>query len=205
MPLDTGLLYGEMVGSAIMHIAIPFAAILIIQSLRDIFPKQTSLVFLGLCVIASFLVQLAFLTVLQANACSGVKNFGGIAQGALIAAIITGVLVAIPVFLEPMRHMVSQLFFEHQVLLTPELRVIHDIVAKAGAEIEKTGSGFPGSSGPDSIKMVGGGGAINEEEYDEQTLYEISAGSSYWGAFAGAYGVAFGSLMAASCPGASGP
>lgn len=193
MPLDTGLLYGEMVGSAIMHIAIPFAVILIIQSLRDIFPKQTALVFLGLCVIASFLVQLAFLTVLQANACSGVKNFGGIAQGALIAAIITGVLVAIPVFLEPMRHMVSQLFFEHQVLLTPELRVVHDIIAKAGAEIEKTGP----------AKMVGG--AINEEDYDKQTLYEISAGSSYWGAFAGAYGVAFGSLMAASCPGASGP
>ena len=202
MPLDTGLLYGEMVGSAIMHIAIPFAAILIIQSLRDIFPKQTALVFLGLCVTASFLVQMAFLTVLQANACSGVKNFGGIAQGALIAAIITGVLVAIPVFLEPMRHMVSQLFFDHQVLLTPELRMVHDIVAKAGADIEKTGSG----SG--STKMVGGGGAINEEEYDEQTLYELSAGSSYWGAFAGAYGVAFGSLMAASCPavaGASGP
>lgn len=198
MPLDTGLLYGEMVGSAIMHIAIPFAAILIIQALRDLFPKQTALVFLGLCVSASFLVQMAFLTILQANACSGVKNFGGIAQGALLAAIITGVLMAIPVFLEPMRHMVSQLFFEHQVLLTPELRVIHDIVAKAGAEIEKTGSGSPGSG-----TMVGG--AINEEEYDEQTLYEISAGSSYWGAFAGAYGVAFGSLMAASCPGASGP
>lgn len=198
--MDTGLLYGEMVGSAIMHIAIPFAAILIIQALRDLFPKQTALVFLALCVSASFLVQMAFLTILQANACSGVKNFGGIAQGALLAAIITGVLVAIPVFLEPMRHMVSQLFFEHQVLLTPELRLVHDIVAKAGAEIEKTGSGFPGSA-----KMVGGGGAISEEEYDEQTLYEISAGSSYWGAFAGAYGVAFGSLMAASCPGASGP
>jgi len=200
MPLDTGLLYGEMVGSAVMHIAIPFAVILIIQSLRDIFPKQITLVFLGLCVVASFLVQLAFLTVLQANACSGVKNFGGVAQGALIAAIITGVLVAIPVFLEPMRHMVSQLFFEHQVLLTPELRQIHDIVAKAGAEIEKTGSGSSGST-----KMVGGGGAITAEKYDEQTLYELSAGSSYWGAFAGAYGVAFGSLMAASCPGASGP
>jgi predicted TIM-barrel enzyme len=198
MPLDTGLLYGEMVGSAIMHIAIPFAAILIIQALRDILPKQTALVFLGLCVTASFLAQMGFLTVLQANACSGVKNFGGIAQGALLAAIITGVLVAIPVFLEPMRHMVSQLFFEHQVLLTPELRLVHDIVAKAGADIEKTGPGFP-------AKMVGGGGAISEEDYEEQTLYEISAGSSYWGAFAGAYGVAFGSLMAASCPGASGP
>lgn len=193
MPLDTGLLYGEMVGSAIMHIAIPFAVILIIQALRDILPKQTALVFLGLCVIFSFLVQMGFLTVLQANSCSGVKNFGGIAQGALIAAIITGVLVAIPVFVEPMRHMVSQLFFEHQILLTPELRVVHDIIAKAGAEIEKTGP----------PKMVGG--AINEEDYDKQTLYELSAGSSYWGAFAGAYGVAFGSLMAASCPGASGP
>jgi len=195
MPLDTGLLYGEMIGSAIMHIAIPFAAILIIQALRDILPKQTAIVFLGLCVTASFLVQMGFLSVLQANACSGIKNFSGIAQGAFLAAIITGVLVAIPVFLEPMRHMVSQLFFEHQVLLTPELRLVHDIVAKAGAEIEKTGS----------AKMVGGGGAISKEEYEEQTLYEISAGSSYWGAFAGAYGVAFGSLMAASCPGASGP
>jgi hypothetical protein len=192
MPLDTGLLYGEMVGSAIMHAVIPYAAILLIQSLRDVIPKQTAMVFLGLCVSVSFLIQMGFLTVLQANACSGVKNFGGIAYGAFIAAIITGVLVAIPVFIEPMRHMVSQLFFEHQVLLTPELKVIHDIVAKAGADIEKT-----------APTMVGG--AISDEDYEEQTLYEISAGSSYWGAFAGAYGVAFGSLMAASCPGASGP
>jgi hypothetical protein len=192
MPLDTGLLYGEMVGSAIMHAAIPFAAVLLIKTFRDALPPQTSLLFLAFCIVGSFFVQMAFLAMLQANACSGIKNFAGIANGAGIAALITGGLVAIPVFLEPMRLMVSQYVFDHQVLLTPQLQKVHDIIAKAGTEVMIA-----------SAKQKGG--SLSPEEYEKQTLNEISTGTSYWIAFAGAYGVAFGSLMAATCPGASGP
>lgn len=186
MPLDTTLLYGEMLGSAIMHIAIPFAVLLIIQVMRS----NSSLIYLALCVGASFLVQLVFLLILQANACRGIKNFAGVAYGALIAALITCGMVAIPIFIESMRHMVSQLFIEHQVLLTPELRAVHDIIAKAGTDIQQ-------------FKQAGG--SLSEEDYDKQTNFERAMGTSYWAAFAGAYGVAFGSLMAGTCSGASGP
>lgn len=192
--MDTGLLYGEMVGSAIMHAAIPFAAVLIIKTFRDALPPQISLLFLAFCIVGSFFVQMAFLAMLQANACSGIKNFAGIANGAGIAALITGGLVAIPVFLEPMRLMVSHLFFDHQVLLTPQLQKVHDIIAKAGTDVMI-------ASGSDKQK----GGSLSHEEYEKQTLNEISTGTSYWIAFAGAYGVAFGSLMAATCPGVSSP
>ena len=194
--MDTGLLYGEMVGSAIMHAAIPFAAVLIIKTFRDALPPQISLLFLAFCIVGSFFVQMAFLAMLQANACSGIKNFAGIANGAGIAALITGGLVAIPVFLEPMRLMVSHLFFDHQVLLTPQLQKVHDIIAKAGTDVM-----IASASGSDKQK----GGSLSHEEYEKQTLNEISTGTSYWIAFAGAYGVAFGSLMAATCPGVSSP
>jgi hypothetical protein len=194
MPMDTGLLYGEMVGSAIMHAAIPFAAVLIIKTFRDALPPQLSLLFLAFCVVGSFLVQMAFLAMLQANACNGIKNFAGIANGAGIGALITCILVAIPVFIDSMRLMVSQLFFDHQVLLTPQLQKVHDIIAKAGTEV---------MIASDSDKQTGG--SLSSEEYGKQTLNELSTGTCYWIAFAGAYGVAFGSLMAATCPGASGP
>ena len=202
--MDTGLLYGEMVGSAIMHAAIPFAAVLIIKTFRDALPPQISLLFLAFCIVGSFFVQMAFLAMLQANACSGIKNFAGIANGAGIAALITGGLVAIPVFLEPMRLMVSHLFFDHQVLLTPQLQKVHDIIAKAGTDViiaSGSGSGSGSASASDKQK----GGSLSHEEYEKQTLNEISTGTSYWIAFAGAYGVAFGSLMAATCPGVSSP
>lgn len=198
--MDTGLLYGEMVGSAIMHAAIPFAAVLLIKTFRDVLPPQISLLFLAFCIVGSFFVQMAFLAMLQANACSGIKNFAGIANGAGIGALITGGLVAIPVFLEPMRLMVSHLFFDHHVLLTPQLQKVHDIIAKAGTDV-MIASGSASASDSDKQK----GGSLSPEEYEKQTLNEISAGTSYWIAFAGAYGVAFGSLMAATCPGASGP
>jgi len=200
MPLDTGLLYGEMVGSAFAHAAIPIGAILIIRALRDVIPPQTSLIFLAICISLSFLAQMAFLMILQANACSGIKNFVGIAHGALIAALITGGMVSIPIFIEPMRFMVSQLFIDHKILLTPELQKLYDTTAQAGVDIMSI-------SKPEG-DVLKPSGSIDKEGYEDQTLSELSAGSSYWSAFAGAYGVAFGSLMAATCPsvgGASGP
>ena len=37
-------------------------------------------------------------------------------------------------------------------------------------------------------------------EYEDQTLKEMMIGASYWAAFAGAYGIGFGSLMNTTCP-----
>ena len=187
MPLDTGLLYGEMIASAIAHIAIPFAVMLIIGTMPYMIPFQKSLVFIGLVVLLSFLSQMGFLMMLQVNACSGLNNFSGVVKGSVIAAIITAVMIAIPVFIEPMRVMISQYFIKHRTVMTGEAKRRTDIIVAAANQLGHT------------PVMVGGGPELNMIEYEDQTLREISAGTSYWGAFAGAYGVAFGSLVAATC------
>lgn len=190
MPLDTGLLYGEMVASAIAHIAIPFAVMLIIGAMPYMVPFQKSLVFIGLVVLLSFLAQIGFLMILQVNACSGLNNFSGIVRGSVIAAIITAVMIAIPVFIEPMRVMISQYFIKHRTMMTVEEKRHAEIIVAAANQL--------GQANRVPV-MVGGGPELSTIEYEDQTLREISAGTSYWGAFAGAYGVAFGSLVAATC------
>ena len=84
---------------------------------------------------------------------------------------------------------------DHRVRMTSDMARAHDIVTRAALDLTSVQSQK--------------GGALESKEYEEQTMHEISAGSSYWGAFAGAYGVALGSLIAATCPspspGASGP
>ena len=188
MPLDTNLLYGEMLASAIAHAAIPFAAVLIIGTIPYMTFSTKPLIFWGICILLSFMAQTAFLMILQISSCSGIKDFGTILRGSFIAAIISAAMIAIPVFIESMRTMVSQLFITHNILMTPQTQEMHNIIVKAGVDVQAA-----------SMKMRGGG-LVDSKEYDEQTLQEISAGASYWGAFAGAYGVAFGSLIAASCP-----
>lgn len=190
MPLDTGLLYGEMVASAIAHIAIPFAVMLIIGTMPYMVPFQKSLVFIGLVVLLSFLAQIGFLMILQVNVCSGLNNFVGIVKGSVIAAIITAAMIAIPVFIEPMRVMISQYFIKHRTMMTVEEKRHAEIIVAAANQL--------GQANRVPV-MVGGGPELSTIEYEDQTLREISAGTSYWGAFAGAYGVAFGSLVAATC------
>ena len=193
MPLDTGLLYGEMIAAAILHIAFPFAVVLIISALPYMGLFQKSLVFIGLVVALSFLSQLGFMMILQVNSCSGINNFAGRFKGAVIGAIITAVMISIPVFITPMRTMVSQYFIKHNTLMTGDAQRRAEIVANAAEQL----AAVPAT-------QSGGGGII---EYEDQTFREMSAGSSYWGAFAGAYGVAFGSLLSATCIGGgeSGP
>jgi hypothetical protein len=188
MPLDMNLLYGEMVGSAAAHAAIPIGVSLLLGFLPYMEPFTKLLIFIGLCVVASFLVQLAFLTMLQTVSCGGVKVFGGVATGAAIAAIITLAMLGIPAFLEPMRLVVSQLLFDHKVLLTPQLADMQKKMVDAALEIS-------GVSGKDTSAITG----LSHEEYEKQTFDEIKTGAAYWAAFAGAYGVGIGSLFAAKC------
>lgn len=192
MPLDTNLMYGEMVGSAFAHIAIPMGIVLVLNWLPYMSLSKRTWLLLCFTVLLSFAFQFGFLTFLQASSCQGVKNYASIGLGSLIAAGVTGVMIAIPTFFEPMRLLVSQLFGDHKPLLTPELANINNMVERAGVEFYKA------SETP--LPPQRGGAALTIDEYEKQTLNEIQIGVSYWAAFAGAYGIGLGSLVAATCP-----
>ena len=185
MALDTNILYGEMAGSFIMHWAIPFAISLFPAIILTML-RENIVYFVLMCVAASFICQALFLLFLQMNACGGVNDIKNIVVGALIAAGITGGMVAIPVFVEPMRLVVSQLFMKHKTLLTPELALIKDKLTKS--LLATTGE-----------EPLASHAAIEPEEYAIQTFQEIASGASFWSAFAGAYGIGIGSLFAAKC------
>jgi hypothetical protein len=180
MALDTNLLYGTMVGSWIAHLAIPMAIMMAVRQMQN-----WKLWFLAGCVGASLLWQAMWLTVLQTSTCQGVKNVRGIATGSTISAVIVAIMVAIPIYVEPMRLVVSQLFMSHKGLLTPAIANMNDALVDSGKKIMGA-----------SLQV---GGAITSDEYETQTAQEIALGASYWAAFAGAYGIGVGSLFAASC------
>lgn len=185
-------MYGEMVGSALAHAAIPMAIVLILNWLPYMSLSKRTWLLLGFTVLLSFAFQFGFLTFLQASSCQGVKNYASIGLGSLIAAGVTGVMIAIPTFFEPLRLLVSQLFGDHKPLLTPELANINNMVERAGVEFYKA-SEVP-------LPPQRGGAALTIDEYEKQTLNELQIGVSYWAAFAGAYGIGLGSLVAATCP-----
>ena len=203
MPLDTNLMYGEMVGSAFAHIAIPMGIVLVLNWLPYMSLSKRTWLLLGFTVLLSFTFQFGFLTFLQASSCQGVKNYASIGMGALIAAGVTGIMIAIPTFFEPMRLLVSQLFGDHKPLLTPELANINNMVERAGTEFYKASeTPLPPQRGL-PLPVQQGGAALTIDDYEKQTLNEIQIGVSYWAAFAGAYGIGLGSLVAATCPAAS--
>lgn len=183
MPLDPNLVYGTMVGSWIAHLGIPIA---VSVAVRNSGVENWKLWFLIGCVCVSLVWQAMWLTVLQTSTCQGVKNVKGIVIGSLIAAVITALMILIPVFIEPMRLIVSQLIISHKALLTPADAHVNDALVDSGNKIL-------------SASMQVGGAAITPEEYEAQTTQEIAYGTSYWAAFAGAYGIGLGSLYAATC------
>ena len=185
--LDVNLLYGEMVGSWLAHMAFAVGIGMVFKSLRIPWDMWAILGYIGLCILASFFTQSLFLMILQSNSCSGMKNYFGVFAGAGIAAIITGIMIAIPVLFEPMRLVVSQLFGDHHILLTPQLSRVQDVVTTAAADVTNI------------LEPPQTGGSLSKEKYDDQTLLEISYGSGFWGAFAGAYGIGIGSLFAGKC------
>lgn len=192
--MDTNLLYGEMAGSWLAHLAIPAAIAVLFSYLPSMETKTRGLILLGGTVVLSFLVQAGLLTSLQAAACKGVKDYGSIFAGAAIAATITAILAAIPIFFEPMRLAVSQLFIKHMPALTAESARVETIASNAAEAYAEGG-----------VTIVQRGGALSLEEYAEQERKELTIGTAYWTAFAGAYGIGLGSLIAAKCPAVSTP
>jgi hypothetical protein len=203
MPMDTNLLYGEMAGSWLLHLAIPAAVAVLFSYLPTIDIKTRSYILLGGTVLISFLVQAGLLTTLQASACSGVKDYGSIFAGAGIAALITAVMAAIPIFIEPMRLAVSQLFITHKPEMTSHQVKIDEIVIDAANRYMKEVVGTEEAEDP-SVP-VQKGGALSAIEYEQQGRRELTLGTAYWAAFAGAYGIGVGSLVAAKCPAVSTP
>jgi len=192
--MDTNLLYGEMAGSWLAHLAIPAAIAVLFSYLPSMETKTRGLILLGGTVVLSFLVQAGLLTSLQAAACKGVKDYGSIFAGAAIAATITAILAAIPIYFEPMRLAVSQLFIKHMPALTAESARVETIASNAAEAYAEGG-----------VTIVQRGGALSLEEYAEQERRELTIGTAYWTAFAGAYGIGLGSLIAAKCPAVSTP
>jgi hypothetical protein len=203
MPMDTNLFYGVMVGSAGLHAVIPLV-VGVILSMTTLSLKMKMIVMLVLIVALSFLVQSGLLTALQANSCNGVKSYRNIFVGAGIGGLITLIMAAIPIFIEPLRLVVSQIFVDHKPLLTPELARINQFVTKAAVDFsEITGGAESEPLAPTPLPVQSGGAALDPEQYELQTLREIQTATAYWTAFAGTYGVAIGSIMAATtCPSA---
>lgn len=185
MALDVSLLYGEMVASAILHIAIVFAIFMLITSLQIEAGIMRLLIFLGACVLLSWGVQAVLLAVLQASSKGGVKSFYSVAVGATVAAAITAGMIAIPMFIEPARLVVSSLFILHHTLGSPQEIAQGVAVVEAAASVAE-------ASG---TSRQAGGGSLDPEAFEQQSLKEIAFGAGFWGAFAGAYGIGVGSLF----------
>ena len=191
MPLDTGLLYGEMFGAWILHFAIPFGVSMLVPFL---FPFVSGfsqlLIFLGVCALFSFIIHVCLLLFLQAASCGGVKEYGKVFGGSALGTLIFTGMIAIPTFIESMRLLFSQLFLNHYPLLTPELEVqMKSIVAAA------TGATCTAAAAAPATKL-----GLSKPDFEIQTFQEIAFGASYWGAFGGAYGVGIGSFYSNRCP-----
>lgn len=202
MALDVSLLYGEMVASAILHVAIVFAIYMLISSLQMEAGVTRLLLFLGACVLISWGVQAILLAILQASGNGGVKSFSSVAVGATVAAAITAAMMAIPMFIEPARLVVSSLFMMHHAV---DSSAVAEAVVEAAATVSERKVQAGERSGERSVTSTvgtgtslqagGGGQETAQEAFDKQSLKEIAFGAGFWGAFAGAYGVGVGSLM----------
>jgi hypothetical protein len=185
MPTETSILYGEMAGSWALHLTMPLVAGFMMKAVPATAPR--TIVLISMIVIMSFALQTGLIAFLQQAACNGVKNYTRIFVAGAIAAVITAAMVAIPAYVEPARLVVSQLFTTHKSQLTPELERAERIVERAAAEL---------ASVPVPVQQ---GGAMTSDEFQQQTERETSIGMAYWAAFAGAYGIGVGSMIASRC------
>lgn len=194
-----------MLGSWLMHMGVVVLVSVIFVMLPEMSNKTRGLILLGGVTVLSFLVQAGLLTTLQASACQGVKDYGSIFTGAAVAAVITAIMSAIPIYFEPMRLAVSQLFGPHKPMLTATEASINDTIVRAAAEVTAAETRAQEQPQGSSGLPVQAGGSLDSSGYAKQELREITIGTAYWAAFAGAYGIGLGSLIAAKCPATSTP
>lgn len=160
MAVTTTMTYGWMIVSALAHLSIPF----FLQWVTD----ATTLYMYILA--ASLFINLVIHGILQVSSCPSTFDISRVFKGGAIGTAVAAALVALPVFVEGARTIVSQISIDH----LPEV----DDTIESEAEAGKT---------------------LAPEEYQKQTLAEINVGARYWGAFAGAYGVGAGALISMTC------
>ena len=198
MPLESGTLYGTMAGSMIIHAAFPILVAVLISTIPGLSLPTKVILFLAVGAFCSFLTQFGMLIILQSSSCSGVKSYKSIFAGAGIGSIVTAALTAVPLYVEPLRLVVSQLFATHHSLLTPKMREINDIITHAAQSISNPDHPTDFSN---VAELETGTTALTPEQYEDQTVKEMMMGAAYFSAFAGAYGVAMGSMVSATtCP-----
>lgn len=199
MPINSNMLYGEMAASGFINVALAIFGGFLVSSLAQMFELSDvvrSMILLAFVVGLSTAIQYGLFVALQANSCGKVTNYGAIAKATGQGALITTIMVAIPLFIEPMRLVVSEaLGGGHQVPLTPTLAYAEEQVKKAAANIAAYSASEEGNT--NQTLMVGG--ALNPQQFAEQMNREKYIGAAFWGAFAGAYGIGLGSLHAGTC------
>jgi hypothetical protein len=227
MPLNADLLYGLMAVNFLAHIALAWFIYLIIMRMSffdNMSIKMRIYSSFGLLIVGSYILNFLMLLGLQVDGCGGLQDAVAIAKGSFVASIITAGMASVPVFVEAMRLIVSQLFVTHKALLTPELKAFQmraeetaqSMIQKPGADALLTPASLDSTSDiPQKSETVvplrpaiAVGGAYEkpeskfiatEKDFDTQTFTETAIGSAYWSAFAGAFGVAIGSVTAVSC------
>jgi hypothetical protein len=237
MPISSSLLYGEMAASGLINVAFAiFGGFLIntLSQMMEMTDAVRSLILLAFIVGMSAAIQYGLFVALQANSCGKVTNYGAIAKATGQGAIITAIMVAIPLFIQPMRLVVSEALAQlgigsgHQVPLNPAMAFAQKQIEQAAKNIAEYSARGPVLANPlgdiittspsipltdesdkpttaesvnsdeeENTKMVGG--ALNPQQFADQTNREKYIGAAFWAAFAGAYGIGLGSLHAGTC------
>jgi hypothetical protein len=197
MPINSSLLYGEMAASGLINVTLAIFGGFLVSSLAQMFDLTDlwrSLILLAFIVGLSTAIQYGLFVALQANSCGKVTNYSAIAKATGQGALITAIMVAIPLFVEPMRLVVSEALAQfgigggHQVPLTPALELQQDAIINAAQKIAAVDE-----------KSIMNGGALNPQQFADQINREKYIGAAFWAAFAGAYGIGLGSLHAGTC------
>ena len=200
--MDMYTLYGEAVGSFLLHGALVFVVVTILSSLAtdDSSHLQFYIGFIVLMAAGSFVINGGLLTVLHQLTCSGVKNVAGILKGAGVSAAVTAVMSPLPFFIEPLRLVVSQIVMPHRYLAIPARVEAEAVLKEAATQVQELAAST-GTLAPEArVPLPGEGvGSLPAAEYAIQTLQEARVAASYLAAFAGAYGMALGAQWSGQC------
>lgn len=188
MALDTSLLYGLVVASAIGHAALAF---LLYTVMRMTGYMGISALQVGLCVV-SFFIQFGLLAALQANTCGGMRDYGSVAKGAALSLLFVGAFTLLPVYVPYLREIVAWLAPRATAADAERARILE----QAGINLQAVSAGIDGAEKvmpPDVL-------TTSLEAYNKEVFLATTKAVAFWAAFAGAYGIGVGSLVAAKCP-----
>jgi hypothetical protein len=187
MALDTSLLYGLTAASAVVHAALAFTIYVVMKLIGS---TSIGALQITLCLI-SVVIQFGLLTALQANTCGGVKDYGIVLKGTAASALIVTGFTLLPVYVPYLREIVAW--------LAPRASPADAEIAKTLEVASMKVQELSGDSGAGTIippDVV----STSLLEYERATFLATTKAVAFWAAFAGAYGIAAGSLTAAKCP-----